>query len=85
MGYFMNINNSDEIKYIHIDKLKDGRLVIDAENINSEDTVYLLTEFIYFISNANNKPADGFVDIIKKAVQYKMKLEKEKGNHSEGN
>ncbi|WIH86293.1 hypothetical protein NEI03_02465 [Brachyspira pilosicoli] len=80
----MNINNSDEIKYIHIDKLKDGRLVIDAENINSEDTVYLLTEFIYFISNANNKPADGFVDIIKRAVQYKMKLEKEKGNHNEG-
>lgn len=79
----MNINNSDERKYIHIDKLEDGRLVIDAENINSEDTVYLLTEFIYFISNANNKSADGFVDIIKKAVQYKMKLEKEKGNHNE--
>lgn len=81
----MNINNSNERKHIHIDKLEDGRLVIDAENINSEDIVYLLTEFIYFISNENNKPADSFVDIIKKAVQYKMELEKEKGNHSEGN
>ncbi|SUW04334.1 hypothetical protein [Brachyspira pilosicoli] len=79
----MNINNSNERKHIHIDKLEDGRLVIDAENINSEDIVYLLTEFIYFISNENNKPADGFVDIIKKAVQYKMELEKEKRNHSE--
>lgn len=79
----MKTNNNGKT-FIHIDKLEDGRLVIDAANIDTEDTVYLLTEFIYFISNANNKPADGFVDIIKMAVQYKMELEKEKGNHSEG-
>ncbi|MEI0593036.1 hypothetical protein R4K52_04555 [Brachyspira pilosicoli] len=79
----MNINNSDERKHIHIDKLEDDRIVIDAKNINSEDTVYLLTEFIYFIANAKDIPLEHFVDIIKKAVQYKMELEKEKGNHSE--
>ncbi|MEI0579417.1 hypothetical protein [Brachyspira pilosicoli] len=80
----MKTNNNGKT-FIHIDKLEDGRLVMDAANIDTEDTVYLLTEFIYFIANAKDIPLEHFVDIIKNAVLYKKQLEEEKGNHSEGN
>ena len=66
-------------RYIHIERdNKEERIIIDAKNISSEDTIYLLTEFICFVTNQENVPADGFVDIIKKAVIFKTKLETKK-------
>ncbi|MCZ9966426.1 MULTISPECIES: hypothetical protein [Brachyspira] len=64
-------------QYIHIERdNKEERIIIDAKNISSEDTIYLLTEFIYFVTNKENVPADGFIDIIKEAVRLKTELEK---------
>ena len=60
---------------------KEERIIIDAKNISSEDTIYLLTEFIYFVTNKENVPADGFIDIIKDAVKLKIKLENKKNNN----
>ncbi|MDA0051599.1 hypothetical protein [Brachyspira hyodysenteriae] len=38
-------------QYIHIERdNKEERIIIDAKNISSEDTIYLLTEFIYFVN-----------------------------------
>lgn len=69
-------------QYIHIERdNKEERIIIDAKNISSEDTIYLLTEFIYFVTNKENVPADGFIDIIKDAVKLKIKLENKKNNN----
>ena len=66
-------------QYIHIERdNKEERIIIDAKNISSEDAIYLLTEFIYFVTNQENVPADGFVDIIKGAVKLKTELENKK-------
>ena len=75
----MNMKVNNEKQYIHIERdNKEERIIIDAKNISSEDAIYLLTEFIYFVTNQENVPADGFVDIIKKAVIFKTKLETKK-------
>ena len=51
-------------QYIHIERdNKEERIIIDAKNISSEDAIYLLTEFIYFVTNKENVPADGFIDL----------------------
>ena len=68
---------NNQKQYIHIERdNKEEHIIIDAKNISSEDAIYLLTEFIYFVTNQENVPADGFVDIIKKAVRLKTELEK---------
>ena len=68
---------NNQKQYIHIERdNKEEHIIIDAKNISSEDAIYLLTEFIYFVTNKENVPADGFVDIIKKAVRLKTELEK---------
>ena len=73
----MNMKVNNEKQYIHIERdNKEERIIIDAKNISSEDAIYLLTEFIYFVTNQENVPADGFVDIIKEAVRLKTELEK---------
>ena len=73
----MNMKVNNEKQYIHIERdNKEEHIIIDAKNISSEDAIYLLTEFIYFVTNQENVPADGFVDIIKKAVIFKTELEK---------
>ncbi|WP_420888119.1 hypothetical protein [Brachyspira hyodysenteriae] len=78
----MNMKVNNEKKYIHIEQdNKEKHIIIDAKNISSEDTVYLLTEFICFVSNQQNVPADGFVDIIKGAVRFKTELENKKNNN----
>ena len=75
----MNMKVNNEKQYIHIERdNKEKRIIIDAKNISIEDTVYLLTEYICFVSNQQNVPADGFVDIIKEAVIFKTKLETKK-------
>ena len=75
----MNMKVNNEKQYIHIERdNKEERIIIDTKNISSEDAIYLLTEFIYFVTNQENVPADGFVDIIKKAVIFKTKLETKK-------
>ena len=69
-------------QYIHIERdNKEERIIIAAKNISSEDTIYLLTEFIFFVTKEENVPADGFVDMIKNAVKLKIKLENEKNNN----
>lgn len=76
----MKIDNQKQ--YIHIERYnKEERIIIDAKNISSEDAIYLLTEFIYFVTNQENVPADGFVDIIKGAVRLKTELENKKNNN----
>ncbi|WP_028330487.1 hypothetical protein [Brachyspira alvinipulli] len=73
----MKIDNQKQ--YIHIERdNKEERIIIDAKNISSEDAIYLLTEFICFVTNQENVPADGFVDIIKEAVILKTELETKK-------
>ena len=68
---------NNQKQYIHIERdNKEEHIIIDAKNISSEDAIYLLTEFIYFVTNQENVPADGFVDIIKEAVRLKTELEK---------
>ena len=78
----MNMKVNNEKQYIHIERdNKEEHIIIDAKNISSEDAIYLLTEFICFVSNQQNVPADGFVDMIKNAVKLKIKLENEKNNN----
>lgn len=64
-------------QYIHIERdNKEERIIIDAKNISSEDTIYLLTEFIYFVTNKENVPADGFCGYYKICCKIKNRIRK---------
>ncbi|WP_038374994.1 hypothetical protein [Brachyspira alvinipulli] len=77
----MNIKTNNQKQYIHIERdNKEKHIIIDTKNISIEDTIYLLTEFIYFVTNKENIPSDKFANLIKDAVKLKMKLENKKGN-----
>ncbi|WP_142950317.1 hypothetical protein [Brachyspira hampsonii] len=47
---------TDNIEYIHLEKnTSEGKVLIDINNVNGEDIIYLLSEFIDFISKKENK------------------------------
>ena len=77
----MNMKVNNEKQYIHIERdNKEKHIIIDTKNISSEDTVYLLTEFIYFVSKKEDMPAKIFLTMIDKAIIKKEELENKRGN-----
>ncbi|WPC23637.1 hypothetical protein N4239_11900 [Brachyspira hyodysenteriae] len=78
----MNMKVNNEEQYIHIERdNKEKHIIIDTKNISSEDTVYLLTEFICFVSNKENIPTNVFLLMIGKAIMKKEELENKKNNN----
>lgn len=68
-------------QYIHIERdNKEERIIIDAKNVSSEDTIYLLTEFIDFVSKKEDMPAKIFLTMIGLAIIKKEELENKRGN-----
>ena len=68
-------------EYIYLEKdASEGKVLIDINNVNGEDIIYLLSEFIDFVSKKENIPAKVFLTIIDKAVMKKEELENKKGN-----
>ena len=42
---------TDNKEYIHLEKdASEGKVLIDINNVNGEDIIYLLSEFIDFVS-----------------------------------
>ena len=69
-------------QYIHIERdNKEERIIIDAKNVSSEDIIYLLTEFIDFVSKKENVPSHVFLTMIDKAIIKKRELENKRGNN----
>ena len=63
---------TDNKEYIHLEKdASEGKVLIDINNVNGEDIIYLLSEFIDFVSKA-------FLTMIDKAVMKKEELENKK-------
>ena len=74
----METNNKE---YIHLEKdASEGKVLIDIKNINGEDIIYLLSEFIDFVSKKENIPANVFLIMIDKAIIKKRELENKRGN-----
>ena len=71
----------DNREYIYLEKdISEEKVLIDINNVNGEDIIYLLSEFIDFVSKKENIPAKVFLTIIDKAVMKKEELENKKGN-----
>ncbi|WP_302279385.1 hypothetical protein [Brachyspira pilosicoli] len=63
-------------QYIHLELDKDKKEVsINIENINGEDVIYLLSEFISFISEKEEIPHNVLINLISKAIDKKVNIE----------
>ena len=68
-------------EYIYLEKdASEGKVLIDINNVNGEDIIYLLSEFIDFVSKKENIPASVFLIMIDKAIIKKRELENKRGN-----
>ena len=68
-------------EYIYLEKdASEGKVLIDVKNVNGEDILYLLSEFIDFVSKKENIPANVFLIMIDKAIMKKRELENKRGN-----
>ena len=68
-------------EYIYLEKdASEGKVLIDIKNINGEDIIYLLSEFIDFVSKKEDMPAKIFLTMIDKAIIKKRELENKRGN-----
>ena len=68
-------------EYIYLEKdASEGKVLIDINNVNGEDIIYLLSEFIDFVSKKEDMPAKIFLTMIDKAIIKKEELENKRGN-----
>lgn len=68
-------------EYIYLEKdASEGKVLIDINNVNGEDIIYLLSEFIDFVSKKENIPTNVFLLMIGKAIMKKEELENKRGN-----
>ena len=68
-------------EYIYLEKdASEEKILIDVKNMNGEDILYLLSEFIDFVSKKENIPANVFLIMIDKAIMKKRELENKRGN-----
>ena len=68
-------------EYIYLEKdASEGKVLIDINNVNGEDIIYLLSEFIDFVSKKEDMPAKIFLTMIDKAIIKKRELENKRGN-----
>ena len=68
-------------EYIYLEKdASEGKVLIDINNVNGEDIIYLLSEFIDFVSKKEDIPAKVFLTMIDKAIMKKEELENKRGN-----
>ena len=68
-------------EYIYLEKdASEGKVLIDINNVNGEDIIYLLSEFIDFVSKKEDMPAKVFLTMIDKAIMKKEELENKRGN-----
>ncbi|MEI0493771.1 hypothetical protein R4J17_15140 [Brachyspira intermedia] len=68
-------------EYIYLEKdASEGKVLIDINNVNGEDIIYLLSEFIDFVSKKEDMPAKVFLTMIDKAIIKKEELENKRGN-----
>ena len=68
-------------EYIYLEKdASEGKVLIDINNVNGEDIIYLLSEFIDFVSKKEDIPAKVFLTMIDKAIIKKRELENKRGN-----
>ena len=59
-------------EYIYLGKdASEEKILIDVKNVNGEDILYLLSEFIDFVSKKENIPANVFLIMIDKAIMKK--------------
>lgn len=66
-------------EYIYLEKdASEGKVLIDINNVNGEDIIYLLSEFIDFVSKKEDMPAKVFLTMIDKAIMKKEELENKK-------
>ena len=66
-------------EYIYLEKdASEGKVLIDINNVNGEDIIYLLSEFIDFVSKKEDIPAKVFLTMIDKAIMKKEELENKK-------
>ena len=71
----------DNREYIYLEKdTSEGKVLIDIKNVNGKDIIYLLSEFIDFVSKKEDMPANVFLIMIDKAIMKKRELENKKGN-----
>ena len=69
-------------EYIYLEKdASEGKVLIDINNVNGEDIIYLLSEFIDFVSKKEDMPAKIFLTMIDKAIMKKEELENERNNN----
>ena len=59
---------------------QEGKVLIDINNVNGEDIIYLLSEFIDFVSKKEDMPANIFLTMIGLAIIKKEELENKRGN-----
>ena len=72
---------TDNREYIHLEKnTSEGKVLIDIKNVNGEDIIYLLSEFIDFVSKKEDMPAKIFLTMIGLAIIKKEELENKRGN-----
>lgn len=72
---------TDNREYIHLEKdASEEKILIDVKNVNGEDILYLLSEFIDFLSKKENIPANVFLIMIDKAIMKKRELENKREN-----
>lgn len=68
-------------EYIYLEKdASEGKVLIDINNVNGEDIIYLLSEFIDFVSKKEDMPAKVFLTMIDKAIMKKEELENKRVN-----
>lgn len=68
-------------EYIYLGKdASEEKILIDVKNVNGEDILYLLSEFIDFVSKKENIPANVFLIMIDKAIMKKRELENKREN-----
>ena len=70
----------DNREYIYLEKdTSEGKVLIDIKNVNGKDIIYLLSEFIDFVSKKEDMPANVFLIMIDKAIMKKRELENKRG------
>ena len=73
---------TDNREYIHLENnTSEGKVLIDIKNVSGEDILYLLSEFIDFVSKKENVPSHVFLTMIDKAIMKKRELENKRGNN----
>ena len=72
---------TDDREYIHLEKdASEEKLLIEVKNVNGEDILYLLSEFIYFVSKKEIISPNIFLMMIGQAIIKKEELENKRGN-----